>query len=318
MKNIYSNIFAYNKKSIDKVIANLNDEKIVGLPTETVYGLAGSAYSKKSVKKIYKLKKRPKANPLIVHYFNFKNAIDDILPNKNFFILYKKFCPGPITFILKKRLHSKIQPIVSANSNFIAIRFPKHKVIRNILKKINFPLAMPSANISSNISPVCANDVADEFKSDLRLIVNGGKSKIGIESTVIDLTGKPKILRPGIISVETINRTLKTKVSILGKSSKIKSPGMLKRHYSPGIPIFLNNKRPMNKKYAFITFGKKFKKSINHFNLSQNSDLQEAASNLYRTLRKIKKLKLKRIYVVKIPNYGPGIAINDRLKRAAK
>ena len=112
MSNIYSNIFSYNKKSLYKTIAYLRNAKIVGLPTETVYGLAGNAYSKKSVQKIYKLKKRPKVNPLIVHYLNFKNAEDDIFFNKYFFKLYKKFCPGPITFILKKKLGSKIQPHV--------------------------------------------------------------------------------------------------------------------------------------------------------------------------------------------------------------
>ena len=103
MKNIYSNIFSYNKKTLNKTIANLKNEKIVGLPTETVYGLAGNAYSKRSIDKIYKIKKRPKNNPLIIHYLNLKNASHDIFFNKNFFKLYKKFCPGPITFILKKK-----------------------------------------------------------------------------------------------------------------------------------------------------------------------------------------------------------------------
>ena len=176
---------------------------------------------------------------------------------------------------------------------------------------------MPSANISSNISPVSAEDVADEFKRKIKIILNGGKSKIGIESTVIDLTGKPTVLRPGIINIKMINKILKTKINILKKSSKIISPGMLKRHYSPGIPIFLNQKI-VNNTSAFITFGKKHINKKNYFNLSKRSNLDEAASNLYKTLRKIKKLKFKKIYVVKIPNVGSGMAINDRLKRAAK
>ena len=317
MKNIYSNIFPCNKKSLHKTIDYLQKEKIVGLPTETVYGLAGNAYSKKSVNKIYKIKKRPKINPLIVHYFDFKSAERDIIFNKNFFKLYNKFCPGPITFILKKKLKSKIQPIVSSNSNTIAIRFPDHKIIRYILKKITFPLAMPSANVSSNVSPVCAEDVVDEFKKKIKLIIDGGKSRIGIESTVVDLTGKPNILRPGIISSKLVHKVLKTKINILRKSRELRSPGMLKKHYSPGIPIILN-KKPSNEQFALITFGKKYKNKKNYFNLSQKSDLKEAASNLYKTLRKIKKKKFKKIYIVKIPNIGPGIAINDRLKRAAK
>jgi len=316
MKNIYSNIFSFNKKILHKSIANLKNGNVVGLPTETVYGLAGNAYSKKSVNKIYKLKKRPRINPLIVHYFNYKNAEKEVVLNDNFFKLYKKFCPGPITFILKKRIQSKIQSSVTANLNTVAIRFPNHRVVRSILKKIDFPLAMPSANLSSGISPVNAENVADEFKKNIEFIINDGKSKIGIESTVIDLTGKPKILRPGVISPEIINKILKTKINIARKNLKFKSPGMLKRHYSPGIPVLLDQKT-FDTKHAFITFGKKYKNKKNHFNLSKKSNLKEAASNLYKTLRKIKKLKFKKIYVVKIPNKNVGIAINDRLKRAS-
>ena len=316
MKNIYSNIFSFNKKTLHKSIANLKKGDVVGLPTETVYGLAGNAYLKKSINKIYKLKKRPKFNPLIVHYFSYKNAEKEIVLNDNFFKLYKKFCPGPITFILKKKIRSKIQSSVTANLNTVAVRFPNHRVVRSILKKIDFPLAMPSANLSSGVSPVNAENVADDFKKKIKLIIDGGKSKIGIESTVIDLTRKPKILRPGIISPEIINRVLKTKINIAKKNLKFKSPGLLKRHYSPGIPMILNQKT-FNKKHAFITFGKKYKDKKNYFNLSKKSDLKEAASNLYKILRKIKKLKFKKIYVVKIPNKNVGIAINDRLKKAA-
>ena len=316
MKNIYSNIFPFNKKTLHKSISNLKKGNVVGLPTETVYGLAGNAYTKKSINKIYKLKKRPNFNPLIVHYFNYKNAEKEVVLNDSFFKLYKKLCPGPITFILKKRIKSKIQSSVTAKLNTIAVRFPSHRVVRSILKKINFPLAMPSANLSSGISPVNAKNVADEFRKNIKLIINGGKSKIGIESTVIDLTGTPKILRPGIISSKIIKKILKTEIFISKKNLKIKSPGMLKRHYSPGIPLVLNQEI-FNTKHAFITFGKKYKNNKNYFNLSKKSDLKEAASRLYETLRKIKKLKFKKIYVVKIPNKNVGIVINDRLKKAA-
>ena len=317
MKNIYSNIFSYNKKSLHKTILNLKKGNIVGLPTETVYGLAGNAYLKESIKKIYKLKNRPAINPLIVHFLDYSNAENDVFLNDNFFKLYKKFCPGPITFILKKKKKSQIVSLVSAKLDTVAIRFPSHKIIRSILKSIDFPLAMPSANISSSISPVNAEDVADEFKRNINFILDGGKSKIGIESTVIDLTGKPTILRPGIISPKIINNVLKIKINIKKKSFRISSPGMLKRHYSPGIPVLLNQKTALGSN-AFITIGKSHKSKKNYFNLSKKSDLKEAASNLYKTLRKIKKLKFKKIYVIKIPNIGPGIAINDRLKRAAK
>ncbi len=314
MKNIYSNIFTFNRQTLQKSVANLKKGNLIGLPTETVYGLAGNAYSKIAVHKIFNLKKRPKKNPLIVHYLNYKDAAKDVIFNANFYKLYRRFCPGPITFVLKKKNRSKIQPSVTANLNSIAIRFPNHRTTRLILKKINFPLAMPSANLSSGISPVNALDVSDEFKRKIKIIINSGDSKIGIESTVVNLIGKPKILRPGIIGATTINKSLK--ISTSRQSSKIISPGMLKRHYSPGIPVLLNQKKA-NKNCALITFGKKYRNARNHFNLSKKSDLKEAASNLYKTLRKIKKKGFKKIYVVKIPNQGPGIAINDRLLRAS-
>ena len=314
MKNIYSNIFSFNKKTLNKSIANLKKGNVVGLPTETVYGLGGNAYSKTAVQKIYSLKKRPKKNPLIVHYLNYKDANRDVIFNRDFHKLYKKFCPGPITFVLRKKDKSKIQSSVTANLNTVAIRFPNHRTTRSILKKLNFPLAMPSGNLSSGISPVNAKDVSDEFKKKIKMIINSGNSKIGIESTVVSLIGKPKILRPGIIGAKTIKKFLN--ISVIRKSSKIVSPGMLKKHYSPGIPVLLNKKRA-DKNCALITFGKKYKNKTNYFNLSKRSDLKEAASNLYKTFRKIKKQGFKKIYVVKIPNVDAGIAINDRLKRAA-
>ena len=315
MKNIYSNIYSFNEKVLKKTIKSLNLGNILSLPTETVYGLAGNAYSEKAVKKIFKLKKRPKKNPLIIHFFNLKNLKKDAILNNNFFKLYKKFCPGPITFILKKNERSKICPLATANLDTIAVRFPSHKIIRSILKLIKFPLAMPSANISSNLSPVNAVDVYEEFKNKLEIIVEGGKSKIGIESTVVDLTSKPKILRPGIISSKEIKKYLK--INFSKASSKVKSPGMLKKHYSPGIPVSLHGK-PKSLNHAYIIFGKKYKSKPNYFNLSKKGDLREAAANLYKIMRKIKNKGYQKIFVCKIPNLGPGIAINDRLERASK
>ncbi len=316
MKNIYSNIFSFNNKTLNKTIIFLKKGNVVGLPTETVYGLAGNAYSKKSVEMIYKLKKRPKFNPLIVHFLSYKDAEKDVIFNKNFFKLYKKICPGPITFVLKKRQNSKIHPSVTVNMNTVAIRFPSHRIIRSILKKIDFPLAMPSANLSTGVSPVNAENVSEELKRRIKMIIDGGKSKIGIESTVIDLTNKPKILRPGIISPNEIKKILGLNIKIGSKNLKSKSPGLLKKHYSPGIPIFLN-KKLFDTNHAFITFGNRHRNISNYFNLSKKSDLKEAAANLYEILRKIKRKNYRKIYIVKIPNQGIGIAINDRLRRAA-
>ncbi len=313
MKNIYKNSF-YNLNKAKKI---LEKNKIIAVPTETVYGLAGNAYSNKSVKRIYSLKKRPKKNPLIIHYYNLDLLKKDAKYDKNFLKLYKKFSPGPLTYILKKRKSSKVSKFANAKLKTIAVRFPNNKVIRSLLKKLNFPLAIPSANISTGVSPTEPLDVVDEFKNKIKFILNGGKSIIGLESTVINLSNKPRILRPGAISNIQIGKILKKKVSNVAGPKLIVSPGMLKRHYSPGIPMKLNSIKP-DYKAAFIVFGKKYKMKKNMFNLSKNNNLKEAAKNLYKILRKIKKLKYKKINVVKIPNKNIGIAINDRLKKASK
>ena len=317
MNNIYSNIFKVNNSNLSKAINHLKKKDLVGVPTETVYGLAGSAYSSKAVKKIYSLKKRTSKNPLIIHYYNFERLKKDADLNDNFFKLYKKFSPGPITFVLKKKKKSLLSAVATAKLKTVAVRFPQNKILRKILKSLNFPLAIPSANKSTHISPVSAEDVCQEFKKSIKIILNGGSCKIGIESTVVDLTSKPRILRPGLIDPRAISKVLNKKIIISNNSKIIKSPGMLKRHYSPGIPIKLNQKKAENNE-AFIVFGKKYKKRKNIFNLSYRSNLNEAAKNLYKTLRLIKNKNYKMIHVCSIPKTGIGLAINDRLTRAAK
>tara|TARA_Y100000590_G_scaffold397342_1_gene478815 strand:- start:54 stop:1010 length:957 start_codon:yes stop_codon:yes gene_type:complete len=316
MKNIYSNIYKPNLANLKKAKKYIENNNVIGIATETVYGLAGNAYSNISVKKIFSLKKRPSINPLIIHFKNLKDLKNEVLINKNFTLLYNAFCPGPITFVLKKKSKSNLSKMATAGKNTVAVRIPKHKIIRKLLRILKVPLAAPSANISSKLSPTSANDVAEEFGNNIKLILDGGKCKIGIESTIIDLTSKPKILRPGIITTKQIKKILKKKIFINKKSSKIKSPGQMKLHYSPGIPVMLNRKYA-KKNQAFIVFGKKFKEGKNQFNLSKNGSLTEAANSLYKIMRKIKKKKFKSIAVSKIPNIGIGHAINDRLKKAS-
>ena len=316
MKNIYLNIYKPNLVNLKKAKKKIENNNIIGLPTETVYGLAANAYSNKSVKKIFKLKKRPNFNPLIIHFKDLQSLKNDVILNNTFIKLYNFFCPGPITFILYKNKKSKISKIATANKDTVAIRIPKHKVTRNLLKILKVPLAAPSANISSKLSPTSALDVLDEFKNKISFILDGGRCSIGVESTIIDLTKKPVILRPGGITVEKIEKVLKKKISVKKNSKKITAPGQLKLHYSPGIPIRINQ-RKADKNVAFITFGSKFKNAKNQFNLSKNSNLKEAANNLYKTMRKIKKKKFKSISVCSIPDIGIGKAINDRLKKAS-
>tara|TARA_B100000700_G_scaffold308917_1_gene387235 strand:- start:1382 stop:2323 length:942 start_codon:yes stop_codon:yes gene_type:complete len=312
MKNIYKN----SLQNLNKAKNILKKNNIIALPTETVYGLAGNAYSDRSVKKIYKLKNRPKKNPLIIHYYNLKFLKQDAHINKEFLKLYKKFSPGPLTYILKKKKNSKISKYANSKLKSIAVRFPKNKIIRNLLKDLKFPLAVPSANISMSLSPVKSNDVLEEFGKKLNFILDGGITKIGLESTVISLFDKIKVLRPGSISGKQISKVLKRKISYQMRTNKIISPGQLKRHYSPGIPIKLNCKK-VDDKDAFIVFGKKYKSGKNIFNLSKKGDLKEAGKKLYKTLREIKNLGYKKIKVLKIPNNKIGIAINDRLKKAS-
>ncbi len=306
-----------NLANIKKAQKLLNKSECVAIPTETVYGLAANAYSDKACKKIYKLKKRPKNNPLIVHYLNSQILKKDCYFNRDFVKLYKIFCPGPITFILNLKKNSKISKIATNNRNTLAVRFPKHPVTRNLLKKIDFPLAAPSANPSSKISAVSSADVKDDFGKKVKYILEGGKSSIGLESTIIDIRNKPKILRLGGLEFSAIERTLKKKVIINNNPSKVLSPGQLKLHYSPGIPIRLNAKN-INKKEAYLSIIKMKQNKPNFYFLSKNGNLKEAAKNLYSTLRKIKKDKYKSIAVSKIPNKGLGKTINDRLKRASK
>ena len=306
-----------NLANIKKSIFFLNNNDCVAIPTETVYGLAANAYSNKAVKKIYTLKKRPKNNPSIVHYSNINQLKKDCVLNKNFFILYKKFCPGPITFILKIKKESRISKFVTNNKKTVAVRFPKNKTTQKLLKILTYPLAAPSANISTKISPVSAGDVREEFGKKIKFILNGGNSKIGLESTIISLVKKPTILRHGGIEIEKINKILKTKVKFQSKKNRILAPGQGKIHYSPHIPMRLNIKNP-HKDEAYLLIKKRKLKNKNYFYLTKNQNLKEAGKNLYKTLRLIKKMKYKKISIEKIPKKGLGITINDRLIRASK
>ena len=306
-----------NQSNIKKAKKYLDKNQCIAVPTETVYGLAGNAYSNTSVKKIFSLKKRPINNPLIVHYYDINNLKADCHINNNFVQLYNKFSPGPITFILKLKKYSKISKFVTNKQKSLAVRFPKHFLFRKLLKNLNYPLAAPSANISNRLSSVQASDVEEEFGSKIKYILNGGRCKIGIESTIINLLNKPTILRLGGLDVKKIEKVLKKKISIKIRSKKKISPGQFSLHYSPGIPLRLNAKKIKDNE-AYLLIKKIKKNKPNYYFLTKKGSLKEAAKNLYSTLRKIKNSKYKSIAVAKIPNKGLGKTINDRLKRASK
>jgi len=306
-----------NLANIKKAKKLLIMSECVAIPTETVYGLAGNAYSDRACKKIFKLKKRPKNNPLIVHYHKYQDLKKDCYFDEKFLKLYKKFCPGPITFVLDLKKNSKISKLVTNKKRSLAVRFPKHSITRNLLKQLSFPLAAPSANLSKKVSSVCSSDVKEDFGKKVKFILEGGKSLIGLESTILDLRKKPKILRLGGLEVSLIQKILNQKIKVQNNPSKISAPGQFKLHYSPGIPIRLNVKKVRDQE-AYILIKKKKVTKSNYYFLSKKGDLKEAAKNLYSILRKIKKNKYKSIAVSKIPNKGLGKTINDRLIRASK
>ena len=306
-----------NQSNIKKAKKYLNNNYCIGIPTETVYGLAANAYADSAVKRIFNLKKRPKSNPLIVHYLNLDSLKKDCLINANFIKLYKKFSPGPITYILKLKKNSKISKKVTNGGKNLAVRFPKHKIFTELLKKLDYPLAAPSANIATKVSAVQAADVKEEFGNKIKYILDGGKCSIGVESTIINLTGKPTILRLGGLDFSRIEKTLGFKINININPKKKVAPGQFRLHYSPGIPLKMNVKK-IKKDAAFILIKKRKIKLDNHYYLTTNGNLKEAAKNLYTILRRIKNEGYKSIAVEKIPNTGLGKTINDRLNRASK
>ena len=309
MKTIQSNI--------KKAKKYLDNDDCIAVPTETVYGLAGNAYSNNAVKKIFKLKKRPPNNPLIVHYYNINELKKDCNINNNFKKLYKRFSPGPITYVLNLKKNCKISKFVTNKQKSLAVRFPKHPLFRKLLKNLDYPLAAPSANVSTKLSSVQASDVKDEFGSKVRYILNGGRCDIGVESTIINLTNKPSLLRFGGLEISKIEKILKKKISITINSKKKVAPGQFPLHYSPGVPLRVNVKKPKSNE-AFVLIKKRNINYKNYYYLSKKKNLKETAKNLYSILRKIKKDGYKMIAVEKIPNIGIGKTINDRLNRASK
>ncbi len=313
-------------KDIDKAIQILNLDGLVAIPTETVYGLAGNIYSTTAVKRIFDLKQRPSYNPLIVHIGSIEQLHDLVqdIPEKAK-ILADKFWPGPLTMVLKKK--EIVPDTVTAGKDTVAVRIPNHPVTLELLQLLDFPLAAPSANLFGLISPTQAEHVADYFKDDLPMILDGGNCQNGIESTIIGFENNEAVLyRLGSLSVEDIEDAIG---SIKIKNKKEESPdapGMLSKHYAPKTPTFLEEdvatliKKNKEKKIGLLLFDKPLETEIVYHQeiVSKNRDLKEAASNLYAALHRLDKMNLDIIIAQKFPDYGLGKSINDRLTRATK
>lgn len=313
------------EKDILKAASLLKEGKIVAIPTETVYGLAADAFNEKAVSTIFEVKNRPSFDPLIVHLYD-KEQLTDLcrdIPDM-FYKLYDAFCPGPLTFILQKS--AKIPDIVTAGNPTVGIRFPRHPLTRQLLKDSQLALAAPSANPFGYVSPTSAQHVEKQLGSKIPFILDGGVCSVGLESTIIDLSGKGiAILRLGGLAIEEIESVLGQKISVVKtSSSNPKAPGMLSSHYSPGKKIVFgdmeeNYKIFKGKKLGAITFYKTASCiPVQHqWILSPSGDLKEAASNLFRALRETDDTDLEVILAERFPDEGLGRAINDRLMRAA-
>ena len=316
------NFIIESEEAVLQAVKFLKDGKLVSIQAETVYGLACDPGKNDSIRKVFNLKKRPKLNPLIIHVNSIKMAEDIALLNDDARKLMKKFWPGPLTLILPKKKNSIVKDSAVAGLNTIAVRMPNSKIFIQIINKLKRPLAAPSANESGYISSTNANHVIDSFGEKIDLVIDSGKAFFGLESTIVDLTQKPYLIkRLGVLDENQIFNLSGVKVffkdSAITNNLKPNSPGQLEKHYSPRTPIKLNVILP-KKNDAYLTFGDYTpKKHKNFLNLSNKGNLNEAAHNLFDYLRKLDKMKMKRIAVSPIPNIGIGKTINERLLRAS-
>jgi len=312
--------------NIQRAIEILDQNDLISIPTETVYGLAGNIYSEVAITKIFEMKSRPLFNPLIVHIHNINQLeqLTSYIPDKAL-ILANAFWPGALTLVLKKNI--QVPDLITAGKDSVAIRMPNHPITLALLKQLSYPLAAPSANPFSCISPTKANHVEEYFGKKLQMVLDGGDCINGIESTIIGFEGdEPILYRLGAISIENIESVIGS-VKIKNKEEMTPAaPGMLSRHYAPRTNTNLETnieesiKSFSNKKIGLLLFSQKINNQqiIHQEILSQNSDLQEAASNLYTALHNLDKLNLDIIIAERFPDFGLGKTINDRLERATK
>lgn len=301
---------------------HLRSGKLVGIPTETVYGLAANALDPIAVARIFEAKNRPAFDPLIVHVANMAEAQKycSHMPDLAF-QLAEKFSPGPLTYILPK--NQLIPDLVSSGHSTVGIRIPNHPLTLALLQQLDFPLAAPSANPFGYVSPTTAQHVLDQLGKAVAYVLDGGPCEVGLESTIIDLSGdQPRVLRLGGLSLEELEATLGQKLAVQTSSSNPKAPGMLVKHYAPNVVLRWENDLPeqlpqnigclrFSAPHAAFTTGRQWV-------LSPNGSLAEAASRLFAVLREIDQAKPDLVLVERFPETGLGRAINDRLKRAVQ
>lgn len=313
--------------NIEEAIVALENNNIIALPTETVYGLAGNAFSESAIEKIFALKNRPHYNPLIVHIksIDYLHLVAKKIPEIAL-QLASTFWPGPLTLVLKKQ--DNIPSIVTGEKDTVGVRVPNHPVALELLKQLDFPLAAPSANPFGTISPTTAGHVYNYFSNTLDVILDGGPCIKGIESTIIGFENEcPVLYRQGSITLEAIEKiTGKLKIKVNAGNDAPSAPGMLSRHYAPNTTTILTDNIDVEiEKYLGKRIGiLQFKKHSTYplvsaiETLSAIGDTEEAAKNLYAAMHKLDQQNLDVIIAEKLPAIGLGLAINDKLERATK
>ncbi len=314
-----NNIFRANGASIRKAAAILKKGGVVAFPTETVYGLGACVFNPKAAARIFEIKKRPYFDPLIVHIAQKKqlSLLAAELPSKVKKIA-DKFWPGSLTLVFEKK--KSVPDIVTAGLNTVAVRMPDCKIALKLIELAGQPIAAPSANSFSRTSPVRAQHVRNQLKDGPDMILDGGKTRKGLESTIVKFEkGKFYVLRQGAVPVEEIEKNTGLKI-LKPADSKIQAPGMLKKHYAPKATVIAvkNEKEAKDLNAAYIAFKDRPQKKFKMVKiLSSKGCLEEAAANLFDFFHDLEKKKAGKIYIEKAPARGLGLAINDRIKRAA-
>ena len=299
----------------------LRDGGLVAFPTETVYGLGGDATSERAVAAIFEAKGRPHFNPLIAHVLDANEAKRFVQWSKTAEKLAARFWPGPLTFVLPRSKNSPIALLASAGLDTVAIRAPAHPVAQALIRAAGRPIAGPSANKSGAVSPTRAEHVAESLGERVPLILDGGPCLVGVESTVIDLTTTiPTLLRPGGATreaIEAVIGTIAVSAALPSGGAARSSPGQLESHYAPSRPVRLNA-TSVGADEGLLAFGPNPPAgAMLTSNLSPTGNLAEAAANLFAQVRAMDRPGIGRIAVMPIPQTGLGLAINDRLRRAA-
>lgn len=289
----------------------LREGLLVAFPTETVYGLGADATNGTAVARIYDAKERPSFNPLIAHFANVEQAKRYVVWSETAEKLARAFWPGPLSLVLSLREGHGLSELTTAGLSTLAIRVPAHPVARSLLVQVDRPVAAPSANLSGRISPTTAAHVRAGLEGRIDAILDGGACSVGLESTIVGLSGAPVLLRPGGLAAEAIETVLGQGLASRNEAEPLNAPGQILSHYAPANRVRLNVRTPKPNE-VMLGFGR----YGGDLNLSETGDLVEAAANLFAYLHKLDALS-KPIAVASVPETGLGRAINDRLRRAA-